>query len=79
MKNPLGIKNFGLTVYVGDDNIEKALRKLKKKINNDGKLQLVRARQEFVKPTTKRKLAKGAAKARWRKKLQAESMPKRKY
>ena len=79
MKNPLRLKNFGLTVEVQDGNVEKALRKFKKKVNNDGKIQEVRARQEFVKPTTKRKLAKGAAKARWRKQLASTQAPKRLY
>ena len=79
MKNPLRLKNFGLTVEVENGNVEKALRKFKKKVNNDGKIQEYRARQEYVKPTTKKKLAQGAAKARWRKKVQSTQMPKRLY
>jgi len=66
-------------VQVDNGNVEKALRKLKKKMNNDGKLQDVRARQEFVKPSTKRKLAKASAKSRWRKKINQGKLPTKFY
>lgn len=79
MKNPLRLKNFGLTVEVENGNVEKALRKFKKKVNNDGKIQEVRNRQEFVKPSTKKKLARSAAKKRWQKQVQSTQMPKKLY
>lgn len=69
----------GRTVSVRDGNVEKALRKLKKKVNNSGILYEVRQREYYVKPTTERKLAKGAAKSRWRKKLAQEKLPKKYY
>jgi ribosomal protein S21 len=71
--------NFGRTVQVKDGNIDKALRKLKKKVNNSGILLEVRARQEYVKPSTDRKLAKGAAKSRWRKQIAREKLPPKFY
>ena len=40
----------GRRVIVQDGNFEKALRKFKKKITDQGLLQEVRDRQEFVKP-----------------------------
>jgi ribosomal protein S21 len=40
-------------------------------------LQEVRDRQEFVKPTVKRKLAKGQAQRRWQKYLRDQSLPKK--
>lgn len=55
----------GRKVSVKDGNVEKALRKLKKKVNNSKVLQEYRDRTEYVKPTTKKKIAKSAAKKRW--------------
>lgn len=68
---------FGRTVEVRDGNVDKALRKLKKKVNNSGVLMEVRERQQYVKPSTKRKLAQGAAKSRWRKKVAQDKLPKK--
>ena len=67
----------GRTVLVNDGNFEKALRKFKKKITDQNLLQEVRDRQEFVKPTVKRKLAKSQAKRRWQKYLRDQSLPKK--
>ena len=67
----------GRTVSVRDGNVDKALRKLKKKVNNSGILMEVRERQQYVKPSTKRKLAQGAAKSRWRKKVAQDKLPKK--
>ena len=67
----------GRRVQVHDGNVEKALRKFKKKITDSGLLQEVRDRQEFVKPTVQRKLAKGQAKRRWQKYLRDQSLPKK--
>lgn len=67
----------GRRVTVQDGNVEKALRKFKKKITEQGLLQEVRDRQEFVKPTVQRKIAKGQAKQRWQKHLRSQSLPKK--
>jgi len=67
----------GNKVLVTDGNVEKALRKFKKKIADSGLLQEVRDRQEFVKPTTKRKMASSQAKRRWQKYLRDQSLPKK--
>lgn len=69
----------GRTVLVQDGNFEKALRKFKKKITESGLLQEVRDRQEFVKPTVRRKVAKGQAKRRWQKHLRDQMLPKKLY
>ena len=66
-------------MQVKDGQVDKAIRKLKKKVNNSGILQEVRKRQEYVKPSTKRKLAKGAAKSRWRKKVAQDKLPPKFY
>lgn len=70
----------GRTVIVGPDgNVEKALRKFKKKIQTEGLLLELRERETYVKPTTRRKLKKGAAKSRWRKFLRSQQLPPRQY
>ena len=43
----------GKRVIVQDGNVEKALRKFKKKISDTGILQEVRDREQFIKPTIK--------------------------
>jgi small subunit ribosomal protein S21 len=67
----------GRRVIVQDGNFEKALRKFKKKITDLDLLQEVRDRQQYVKPTVKRKLAKSQAKRRWQKYLRDQSLPKK--
>lgn len=67
-------------ITVGPDgNVEKALRKFKKNIIESGLLQEVRDRQEFVKPTTQRKLDKSKAKSRWKKYLRDQQLPPKQY
>lgn len=65
----------GRRVQVHDNNVERAIRKLKKKVTDTGILQEVRDRQEFVKPTAKRKIAKSQAKRRWKKYLRDQQLP----
>lgn len=79
MEDKLNHKLYGRTVIVTNDNVDKALRKFKKKINDSGILNEVRERQEFIKPTTQRKIKAGAARARWRKYLKSQELPKKHY
>lgn len=67
----------GKKVIVHDGNVEKALRKFKKKVQDSGILQEVRQRQEYVKPTIKRKIARNLAKRRWKKFLSDQQLPKK--
>ena len=69
----------GNTVTVTNDNVEKAMRKFKKKVLESGLLRELKERETYEKPTTRRKKAKAAAKNRWRKKLASESLPKKLY
>lgn len=62
-------KSRGLTVEVRNDDVNGALRKFKKKVDDSGLLQELRDRECYEKPTTARKKAKAAAKSRWKKKL----------
>ena len=58
----------GTTVIVHNNDVNKALRKLKIKLQNENTLQEYRDRQYFVKPSEKRRLAKKAGRKRWLKK-----------
>jgi len=69
----------GLSVEVKDGNVSQALRKLKNKVDESGLLEDVRAKMFYEKPTTMRKRKKGAAKARLRKQLREQSLPKKLY
>ena len=70
---------LGRTIIVKDDNIERALRKFKKKINESGHLQDLRDREFYEKPTSVRKRKRSAAKNRWRKQLAQQQLPKKLY
>lgn len=64
---------------VHDGNVEKALRKFKKKIQNTNLLQELRERETYVKPTTRRKTRRGLAKKRWQRYTQSQQLPPRLY
>ena len=69
----------GLRVEVVNDQVEKALRKFKKKVTESGLLQELREREFYEKPTTARKKAKSAARRRWLKKLASDALPPKSY
>ena len=69
----------GRSVLVADGNVEKALRKFKKKIQNAGLLLELRERETYQKPTARRKVKKGQAKSRWRKYLRSQQLPPKLY
>jgi small subunit ribosomal protein S21 len=75
-RNP---RKRGIVVEVKDGNITSALRKFKRKVDDSNKLEDVRSRMFYEKPTTERKRKKGAAKARWNKKLREQQLPKKQY
>jgi small subunit ribosomal protein S21 len=59
----------GLAVSVRDgEDISRALRRLKKKVERAGILKELRDRQHYEKPSEKRRKAKKAGIARWKKK-----------
>ena len=70
---------MGKTVIVPDGNVEKALRRFKKKIQNSGLLFELKERETYVKPTTRRKLKASAAKRRWQKYLRSQQLPPKLY
>ena len=60
-----------------NEKIDRALKRFKKKVEDSGVLDELRDREHYIKPTTARKKAKAAAKARWNKKLRENELPKK--
>jgi small subunit ribosomal protein S21 len=69
----------GRKVIVQDDNVEKALRKFKKKIADSGLLLELQKRQMYNKPSVQRKLEKAQAKKRWQKHLRSQQLPPKQF
>jgi small subunit ribosomal protein S21 len=62
-----------------NENINQALRRFKKKIEESGILDTLRAKEFYEKPTTVRKRKKAAAVSRWKKKLREQQLPQKMY
>ena len=58
----------GLYVEVHNNNINKAWRRLKKMVQEDGLMQTLRENTRYTKPSEKRRKAKDMARKRWLKK-----------
>lgn len=70
----------GRTVVLKEtENINQALRRFKKKVEESNILEDLRRKEFFEKPTTTRKRKAGAAKARWQKKLRDAQLPPKLY
>jgi small subunit ribosomal protein S21 len=67
-------KGTGVTVKE-HENINQALRRFKKKVEESGTLEALRKKEFYEKPTTVKKRKAGAAKARWQKKLRDQQLP----
>jgi small subunit ribosomal protein S21 len=72
------IKGTGVTVK-DNENINQALRRFKRKVEEAGTLDVLRSKEFYEKPTTERKRKKGAARARWNKKLRDQQLPPKLY
>jgi small subunit ribosomal protein S21 len=66
-------------VLVTDGQLDKALRKFKKKVADSGLLLELREREHYIKPTTRRKTAKSVAQRRWQKQVQNQQLPRKLY
>lgn len=64
------VKGTGVTVK--DGNVEKALRKFKKKIQESGKLDEVKERMEYVKPSVTRVARENKARRRHQRQVEAD-------
>lgn len=73
------MREYKRSVTVKDGNVEKALRKFKKKIQEQGLLLELRERETYEKPTTARKKKKASAKNRLRKQIRSQQLPKKLY
>jgi small subunit ribosomal protein S21 len=74
------VRLYGSTVFLKDgDDVGRALRKFKNKIEDSGKLKDLQKKEFYEKPTTTRKRKASAAKARWLKKLKDQQLPKKLY
>jgi len=71
-------RGTGITVREGE-NVNQMLRRFKRKVEDAGTLDTLRQKEFYEKPTTERKRKKGAAVARWKKKLQKDSLPQKMY
>ena len=70
----------GLRVVVKEnENINQALRRFKRKVEDSGMLDTLRSKEFYEKPTTERKRKKSAAVNRYNKKLQKEQLPPKLY
>lgn len=80
MKDNNVIRLYGSTVFLKDgDDVSRALRKFKNKIEDGGKLKDLQKKEFYEKPTTTRKRKAAAAKSRWAKKLREQQLPKKMY
>lgn len=72
-------------VYIREDRqtdaiaIDNALRKLKKQVEKLGILKKLHEKERYEKPTLKRKRKRSAAKMRWKRELEAQQLPEKKY
>ena len=72
-------KITGSTIIVGDLPFNTAVRKFKQAVDDSGILEELKSRMFYEKPTTARKRKKGAARARWLKKLRDQQLPPKLY
>ncbi len=56
-----------VSVHVRDNNVEQALRALKKKMQREGVFREMKLRRDYEKPSEKKKREKAEAVRRWRK------------
>ncbi len=64
----------GKRVFVKDGNVDKALRKLKKKVAESGLLLELQKRETYIKPSVRRKVARAMAKKRLKKQLAQQNL-----
>ena len=62
----------GMQLYVKNNDVGGAIRKFKKRVQEEGIIQEFRNRKEYIKPSQQRKRAKAAGRARHLKKVRKE-------
>ena len=68
-----------MKIEVNPHKFDKSLRLFKKKVEEEGILKEVRRREHYVKPCTDRKIKKAAAIKRWKKYLERNQLPKKRF
>lgn len=71
-------RGTGVVLKEGED-INRALRRFKNKVEDAGTLKTLQQKEFYEKPTTERKRKAAAGKARYQKKLAKEQLPKKMY
>jgi|TARA_B100001094_G_C17623994_1_gene527213 small subunit ribosomal protein S21 len=69
LKNNKGYEKSGMRVDVRNNDINGALRVLKKRMQSEGVLNEVREKSHFTAKAEKKRLAKAAGRRRWLKKI----------
>ena len=64
-RNDKDQSNRGLCVEVRNNDVARAMRKLKKMCNNEGLFKDMRDKEFYEKPSLKKKKEKAAARKRW--------------
>ena len=70
---------MGSKVIVQNDNVEKAIRLFKKKIQDSGKLIELREKEFYEKPSVTRRKTKNQQTRRAQRRREAEALPKKLY
>lgn len=66
------LRKKGMQVYTKNGDASGAIRKFKKRVQEEGVIQEIRQRKEFIKPSQIRKREKAAGRARHLKKLRKD-------
>jgi small subunit ribosomal protein S21 len=69
------VKVSGLKAWVQHGEVDRALRKFKKKVNNDGKFRILKEREYFEKPSERKRKQKARAVKRWQKQAAINRRP----
>jgi len=67
------------TVIVKNDDVNRALKKLKTKVEESGLLKDLQNKEFYTKPTEQRRRDRAAGRQRYIKKLEKEQLPKKMY
>lgn len=68
-----------MKVIIQDGKFEKGFRLFKKKADDLGILKDIREKEFYLKPSIDRKLKRSAAKKRWKKIVDSNKLPERKF
>jgi len=67
------------TVIVKNDDVHRALKQFKNKVEESGLLKDLQKKEFYIKPTEQRRRDKAAGRQRYIKKMEKEQLPKKMY